>query len=56
MILATGRWNPSTPPFAIMRRVYVTDGSTIPLLGRAIVVYRCETDKEIETKNVCEVR
>ncbi|KAI4469355.1 male fertility factor kl5 [Holotrichia oblita] len=37
-----------------VKRVYVTDGSTIRLEGKAIVVYRTNSDKAIEQRNVTD--
>lgn len=38
-----------------MKRVYITDGTKMPLRGRAILVYRISNTKSIEMKNVTDV-
>lgn len=38
-----------------INRICVTNGLTIPLQGRAILIYRTNTNKAIEMKNVVDV-
>lgn len=50
----SGRHNPATVGTKT-KRIYITDGSTIPLKGKAVVVYRVSSSKAIDMKNVNEV-
>lgn len=54
LISETGRHNPSVSKTAIIKRVFVTDGLTMPLTGKAIVTYKT-IRKELNMRNINDV-
>lgn len=52
--IESGRYNPAALGTK-MKKVFITDGTKIPLTGRAIIIYRVVTTKAIEMRNVIDV-
>ncbi|KAK4886462.1 hypothetical protein RN001_002733 [Aquatica leii] len=52
--LTTGRYNPTVPTNTVIKRFYVSDGTTYPINEKAVLVYRNNNLKDIDMRGIVD--
>ncbi|XP_031342975.1 dynein heavy chain 8, axonemal-like [Photinus pyralis] len=52
--ISTGRHNPVIPADSTTRRCYITNGLTVPLTGKAVIVYRNNNAKDVDMRTIAD--